>query len=57
MLLELSDCKEDTKSKINYIAEDKKYRLIVTCGGKRALFEFEISLKKYEGESQNEKRE
>ena len=57
MLLELSDCKEDIKSKINYIAEDKKYRLIVTCGGKRALFEFEISLKKYEGESQNEKRE
>lgn len=57
MLLELSDCKENIKSKINYIAEDKKYRLIVTCGGKRALFEFEISLKKYEGESQNEKRE
>ena len=57
MLLELSDCKEGIKSKIKSIAEDKKYRLIVTCGGKRALFEFEIRLKKCKGELHDEKRE
>ena len=57
MLLELSDCKEGIKSNIKSIAEDKKYRIIVTCGGKRALFEFEISLKKCKGELHDEKRE
>lgn len=57
MLLELSDCKEGIKSKIKSIAEDKKYRLIVTCGEKRALFEFEVCLKKKKGENADEKRE
>ena len=57
MLLELSDCKEGVKSNIKAIAEDKKYRLIVTCGGKRALFEFEIRLTKCKGELNDEKRE
>ena len=57
MLLELSDCKEGIKRNIKAIAEDKKYRLIVTCGGKRALFEFEISLKKCKGDKHDEKRE
>ena len=57
MLLELSDCKEDIKSKIKSIAEDKKYRLIITCGEKHALFEFEVSLKKEKGKIHDEKRE
>ena len=46
MLLELSDCKEDIKSKIESIAEDKKYRLLLTCGGKNPLFEFECCLRR-----------
>lgn len=57
MLLELSDCKEGIKSKIKFIAEDRKYRLIVICGEKRALFEFEVCLKKKKGENVDEKRE
>ncbi len=56
-LLELSDCKEGIKRNIKSIAEDKKYRLIVTCGGKHALFEFEIRLKKRKGDKHDEKRE
>lgn len=48
------DCKEGIKRNIREITEDKKYRLIVTCGGKRALFEFEISLKKCKGDLQDE---
>jgi len=56
MLLELSDCKEGIKSNIKAIAENKKYRLIITCGGKRALFEFEIRLKKCKGDKHDEKR-
>jgi hypothetical protein len=56
-LLELSDCKEEIKRNIKSIAEDKIYRLIVTCGGKRALFEFEIRLKKRKGDEHDEKRE
>ena len=57
MLLELSDCKEGIKSKIKSIAEDKKYRLIVTCGDKRTLFEFEVCLKRKQSPHVNEKRE
>lgn len=54
MLLELSDCKEGINRNIKEITEDKKYRLIVTCGLNRALFEFEIILKKCKGDLQDE---
>ena len=50
MLLELSDCKEDIKSKIKSIVEDKKYRLIVSCGEKKR-FRYKIRLMPFEASS------
>ena len=57
MLLALSDCKEGIKSNIKAIEEDKKYRLLVTCGENRRLFEFEVCLKRKQDPHVNEKRE
>ena len=56
MLLELSDCKEDIKSKIKSIVEDKKYRLIVSCGEKKR-FRYKIRLMPFEASKIPVKRE
>ena len=57
MLLELSDCKEDIKSNIKSITEDKKYKLIITCGGKQAIFVFECCLRRKEAKPDEKKIE
>lgn len=57
MLLELSDCKEDIKSNIKSITEDKKYKLIITCGGKQTIFVFEGCLRRKEAKPDEKKIE
>ena len=57
MLLELSDCKEDIKSNIKSITEDKKYKLIITCGGKQTIFVFECCLRRKEAKPDEKKIE